>query len=140
MDLVISNVIRMDNLSVWGIDMRIEIIGVYAITEANCHLIEVRILDHFGPIEMAEFTQQNSYENVGWQVAWDERILNSAGTKDIGGKFPTEILVNGEARIVFYMHYLDFNMPLKTPIGRLKLPDASLYPKRLAFLRYDPPN
>ncbi len=114
--------------------MKVKIIGVYAVEAPEpCHLVELQISDYIGHLDLAKFTQERGYDESSWQVPWDERVLNAEGTRDLPGRFPQKIEVNGEVRLAFFFHYLDFKKPLLTPAGRLVVPDAKILPKRLAF-------
>jgi hypothetical protein len=56
------------------------------------------------------------------QVPYDEQQLDDEGY-----------------RWAFFFHYLDFNLPLSTPAGKFKLPDASPLPEHLANMKYELP-
>ena len=47
--------------------------------------------------------------------------------------------IDGDARIVFFFHYLDPGRPLLTPAGRVPLPRATPRPRRLAAIAYEEP-
>lgn len=119
--------------------MKIEIIGVYPVDEAQepCHLIELQITEHSGPIDVGAFTQEwPGKPKSSWQVAWDERVLNPEGTEDQLGKFPRNIVADGSLRLTFYLHYLSVDRPLITPAGEIPIPTPSKRPARLNFLKY----
>ena len=121
--------------------MNVQIIGVYAIDASEpCHLVELQITNHFGELEFGQFTQEwLGKERSSWQVPWDERIINDEGTQDAMGRFPQNVKVHGQIRVVFFFHYLNLDRPLITPAGRIRIPDAKVLPARLKFMQYDPP-
>jgi len=122
--------------------MRIDIVGVYRIRSRQpCHLVEVRISKYRGPLDLVAFTQESpDQDRDNWQAPWDERVLNLEGTKDMLGQFPRRIQVDGELRLTFFMHYLDWDFPLITPAGELELPDSEEVPDRLKFITYEEPD
>lgn len=122
--------------------MRVGVIGVYPIEAADpCHLLEMLIRDHTGPIHLTGFSQEiQGQPRMLWQVPWDERILNFDGTQDISGRFPTKIVADGTLRLAFFMHSLDLNQPLITPAGNVVLPTPEQQPGRLVFMRYERPD
>ena len=115
--------------------MRVEVIGVYPIKAPEpCHLIELRFVDVEQPISFAGITQENRNQpRSSWQVAYDERWLDSEGQREIGSPDGTN------ARTAFFFHYLDFHKPLQTSAGSLELPLPSKVPDRLKFIEYLPP-
>lgn len=120
--------------------MKTEFIGVYCIDAPEpCHLIEMRVSNYVGELDFSKFTQERGGDGSRWQVAYDERILDPTGTHDVMGRYPFRPKIDGGARIAFFFHYLDFNKPFITPAGRIKIPDADVFPKRLAFMQYEPP-
>jgi hypothetical protein len=121
--------------------MKVEIIGVYAVDAREpCHLVELRISDHIGEVDIGRFTQEwPGKDRSSWQVPWDERVLNEEGTKDAMGRFPRNVPVDGSARVAFFFHYLNFDRPLITPAGKIRIPDAGALPKRLRFMEYKSP-
>ncbi|MCA9265073.1 MAG: hypothetical protein KDA60_14535 [Planctomycetales bacterium] len=121
--------------------MKIEIIGVYPIDACEpCHLFEILITDHNGVIDVGDFTQDwPGKPKSSWQVPWDERVLDATGEKDVLGPFPREIVADGDLRVVFFFHYLDFDRPLITPAGEIPVPAATDRPRRLDFLHYESP-
>lgn len=123
--------------------MHIEVEGVYAVeAPCPCHLVEVVIRDYTGPIKLSEFTQEAPGQpRMMWQVPWDERVLNADGTEDVLGRFPRNIVADGNSvRIAFFFHLLDNARPLMTPAGNVTLPAATSWPQRLAFLTYETPD
>ena len=75
-------------------------------------------------------------------MAYDERVLNDAG--DVVLTEPFELarrpdLLQGDVRLVFFMHYLDPSRALRTPFGDLQLPHPSERPSRLARITYEAP-
>jgi hypothetical protein len=122
--------------------MRCEIKGIYPVDAAEpCHLMEAVITEHAGPVDMMQFAQEVSDEpRANWQAAWDERLLDVDGTKDIGGRFPRKIVADsGPIRVAFFIHYLDPTRPFMTPAGAVDLPPVEPRPPRLSLLQYESP-
>ena len=121
--------------------MRVEILGVYPVDAPEpCHLIEVMVLDHQGPIDIGKFTQQipgRPQEN--WQAPWDERVLDASGELVLLDPFPSNINAEGAVRLVFFFHYLSFDRPLITPAGNITVPEPRNRPTRLAVIEYRSP-
>lgn len=123
--------------------MHIEVEGVHPVeARCPCHLVEIVIKDHIGPIKLSDFTQETSGQpRMNWQVPWDERVLNAEGTEDVSGRFPRNIVADGKSvRVAFFFHLLDAARPLMTPAGDVTLPTATPRPERLAFLAYESPD
>ena len=102
-----------------------EVIGVYAVPEADepCYLVEMVV--PVGDFDMGDITQADANApESDWQVPWDEQVLEEADER---------------TRVAFFFHYLDVNVPLKTPWGDLVLPAPSQRPDRLASIRYEQP-
>ncbi|WP_442484077.1 hypothetical protein [Aeoliella sp. SH292] len=122
--------------------MKIDIIGVYRVKSRQpCHLIELHISNHRGPLDVGAFTQEWPDKDRGsWQCPWDERVLDSEGKSDLLGQYPRNIVVDEELRLTFFMHYLNWDFPLITPAGELELPDSCEPPARLSFIQYEEPD
>ncbi len=121
---------------------QIDVIGIYAVEASQpCYLVELLIRQHTGPIDVGRFTQATPGQpQSNWQVPWDERVLNSDGTADLLGRYPSKIVADGTPlRLAFFFHYLNFERPLITPAGDVILPSAETVPSRLAFLEYEAP-
>ncbi len=89
--------------------MNVKIIGVYAVEAPEpCHLVELQISDYIGHLDLAKFTQVRGYDESSWQVPWDERVLDTEGTRDLLGRFPEKIAVNGEVRLAFFGSTTEF--------------------------------
>jgi hypothetical protein len=123
----------------------IEIIGVYRVwTLQRVHLIEVVVRSSTGVFDVSEFTQVNpSLPRANWQVAWDEQILDGSGERIIADGLAAtdrpELWV-GDVRLCFFMHSLDFDIPLSTPFGKVPLPRARIKPRRLSMVKYESPD
>lgn len=104
----------------------IEVVGVYPVDALEpCHLLEIIVRGVEGEIDFSKFTQECPGEpRSNWQVPWDEQILSHS---------------SGEVRAVFFLHYLDFEQPLLTPYGPVRLPPPSLKPSLLRNIEYDSP-
>jgi hypothetical protein len=105
---------------------KIEILGVYPIlAPVPCHLIEIVLAKPDGELDFRAFTQEiPGQPRANWQVAWDERILS---------RTPDRI------HAVFFLHYLDFERPLLTPFGPVRIPVPSALPTYLDDIQYEPP-
>ncbi len=70
--------------------MRIEVIGVYPVrADEPCHLVELWVRELKGELPVADFTQEvEGQPRDNWQVPYDERVLNEAGTAQVGEQFP----------------------------------------------------
>jgi hypothetical protein len=122
----------------------VEIVGVYPVPETPepVHLVEVIVRDSpgFDPGAFVQPDPDQPEEN--WQTAWDERALNESGDAPITESFELSRrpdLLEGDVRLVFFMHYLDPARPLMTPFGAVRLPDPSDRPQRLGTIEYDEP-
>jgi hypothetical protein len=122
--------------------MKIKLIGVYPIeSHEPCHLIEMTIHGIDIDLDMGLFTQEDPEEPVvNWQVPYDEHFLNSDGSKVLNPNYPDEVPDDHNLRVAFCFHYLDFQRPIKTPVGDLELPEVTKIPERLKILEYDPPD
>ena len=123
----------------------VEVVGVYPVKAAEpCHLVELWVRGVNRPFDFGDFQQ----EAVGqpealWQCAWLEHILSADGARVLAA--PEEVFVKREffranVRVAFFMHYLDLCRPLITPFGRVKLPQQSRMPRRLAVVHYEQPD
>ena len=117
-----------------------ELIGVYTIpNHDDVKLIELVVgenLNDFDPIQIAQ--EQKGMDKMDWQTAYDEKYLNSEGNEIIGDDFEKP---NGltRFRLVFFFHYLDFNKPLISQYGLIKLKHATELPERLSkIIDYEP--
>lgn len=57
-----------------------------------------------------------------WQVPYDEELVDPA-----------------RGRWAFFLHYVDSDRPLNTPVGERALPSVTPLPAYLAHKKYDPP-
>ncbi len=76
-----------------------------------------------------------------WQTAYDERVLNPPGGSPITELFELSRrpdLLEGDVRLVFFMHYLDPARPLSTPFGTVELPAPTERPLRLSAIDEEP--
>ena len=122
----------------------IEIIGIYPVEAPEpVHLIELWVRGAQGVFNVGDFTQElptQPWEN--WQTAYDEQILDAAGSRILTASFEAEQkpeLWHGDIRMLFFFHYLESQRPLRTPFGEVQLPPASALPARLSMIRYEPP-
>jgi len=114
---------------------KIEIVGVYSVKRSpQVKLIECIINCPPTHVDMAKFIHPvNNIPKLHWQVAYDEHYLNENGTEVIGGfcDIPTDILFT---RVAFYIHFVNFDNPLLSQFGKLRLPAESSMPRRLKNL------
>jgi hypothetical protein len=125
----------------------VEIVGVYSLEDksgAPCSLVELIIRNCLQPLDFSEFRQEKPSVDPsgGYQVPYLEHMLDFSGENiladDYGiGKHPE--LWDGDVRIVFFLHFLDPYMPLKTPFGFLRLPLPIKMPDRLKKVKYENP-
>jgi hypothetical protein len=122
----------------------VEIVGVYPVPGAPepVHLVEVAVRDSPG-FDAGDFVQPDPDEpEANWQTAYDERALDTSGSRAITDSFELSgrpDLLTGDVRLVFFMHYLDPAKPLRTPFGDVELPDPTARPDRLASIEYEQP-
>src|SRR5437660_10013390 len=105
----------------------VEVLGVYPIpgTPEPVHLIEVVV--HRSPgFDPSDFVQADPGQpKTNWQTAYDERALNESGDSPITDSFELSgrpDLLEGDVRLVFFMHYLDPSAPLSPPFRPVDLP------------------
>lgn len=117
---------------------KVIIIGVYPGREnKDAHLIEVLVNAWPSELDVGKFTQENpSLPQNGWQVAWDEHYLNESGDIVIGDYFEKPSDDIRSTRLVFYLFGVDFEHPLLTPFGPVRLPGPTPMPKRLEKIVY----
>jgi hypothetical protein len=122
---------------------QLQIVGVYPIPQAEepCHLIEIVLKGAIENFYMGAFTQEQKDEDIGnWQVAYDEHFLNDQGTADLNEDQYDKRPEGDSFRVVFFLHYIDLSKPLLTPFGSVQLPIEQPMPRRLGFIKYDPPD
>jgi hypothetical protein len=122
----------------------IQVVGVYPVPEAPepCHLIEVVVSDSRG-FDVGDFVQPDPDQpEENWQTSWDERAMKPSGDSAITESFELSgrpELLEGDVRLVFFMHYLDPTRPLSTPFGTVELPEPTERPQRLSAIEYEEP-
>jgi hypothetical protein len=112
---------------------KVIIIGIYPVREnKDAHLIEVLVNARSSDFDVGKFTQENpSLPQDSWQVAWNEHYLNERGDTVIGDYFEKPSDDIESTRLVFYLFGVDFERPLLTPFGPVRLPEPTPMPKRL---------
>ncbi len=109
----------------------VEIIGVYEVNE-DVHLIEIKVDTKPSDLNVDGFTQEiEGVSEDDWQVAYDEYYLNDDGSKVIGDFFNRPKEEISSTRIVFFLYFVDFSIPLSTPFGKVNLPSPQQMPIRL---------
>jgi hypothetical protein len=122
----------------------LEVIGVYPVPEAAepCHLVEILVRSSSG-FDPAGFGQSDPDEpRENWQTAYDERALNQSGDQALTESFELAgrpELLEGDVRLVFFIHYLDPARPILTPFGEAALPEPTPRPQRLREIEYEEP-
>ena len=87
------------------------------------YLIEVQLEPPDATLDWALVTQQQpSQPESNWQVPYDEQRVES-----------------GDGRWMFFLHFVDLNGPLTTPVGPRALPSPTPRPQHLAKFRYELP-
>jgi hypothetical protein len=111
----------------------LQVIGVYKIEEnADVHLIELIMPAIPSEVQVDEITQEISDEpRENWQVAYDERYLNSTGDKIIGDYFDLPKENVWPTRIAFFLYCIDFSKPILTQFGPVSLSQPIKVPDRL---------
>lgn len=105
-----------------------QIVGVYPVLDSPdpVHLIEMVVQGDPALFDFGLVIQRIAgHPQSEWQVAYDERIMEST---------PGEW-----TRVVFFFHFLDLAEPLETPAGVLELPAPTNRPSELAALKYEAP-
>jgi len=108
---------------------KVRVIGAYQVPNyPDVHLIEVHVESPRSAVDVGAFSQADpALAPDSWQVAYDERFLDSPGSS--------------RSRLVFFLHYVRFDRPLKTPFEDVALPAPTPMPSRLdSIVRYEPPD
>ena len=109
--------------------------GIYTVEgKPDVHLIELSIDHPPEAVDMAKITQEvEGVTNGSWQSPWDEKYLDERGEAVIGDwiELPTG---QTQTRLLFFFHFLNFDKPLLTPFGELRLTSPSTMPARLKDL------
>ena len=120
---------------------RLLIIGIYPVESVNdCFLVECSVVGATERPNFGAITQTSSRERSDWQVAYDEKLLDEAGSRVVADLLQhSDVLWPQLARVTFFFHHLDVDRPLVTPFGTVALPSPSRRPLRLDAVSYDPP-
>jgi hypothetical protein len=116
--------------------------GVYKVQGLeDVFLVELTFNESPGNVNVNEITQEISgTDRLDWQSPWDEKYLDEKGEKIIGD-FLEQPSESDLTRIIFFFHNLDFDKPLQTPYGQLKLTQPIDMPRRLnALVKYESPD
>lgn len=118
----------------------IAVVGVYELPDApDALLIEVASPDSPDDLDVAAFTQEEPGQpEDNWQVPWMEQWLDPSGDSIVSEPFdpPPDNLAS--SRLVFFLHYVVLDRPLRTPAGPIALPAPTDLPPRLAGIEYEP--
>jgi hypothetical protein len=115
----------------------VRVLGVYKVdSSSEVHLIEVEVDSLPAEVDVGLFTQEDpTLPRASWQVAYDERYLNQDGTE--AGCSPSDAPGGAPTRFVFFLHFIDFNRPIRTPGGEVMLPPPEPTPDRLRQIEYE---
>ena len=118
--------------------MQIRIFGVHAVEEARqpCHLVELELIDRQGPLDVGVFCQPSRGGHE--QAPWMEHFVDGNGIP--GAEFFGEVDAGERVRIAFFIHYLEEDWRLNSPLGIIQLPPATPMPQRLKSIRYCAPD
>lgn len=87
------------------------------------YLIEVQLHPPNAKIDWAEFTQPlKDVPQSNWQVPYDERPIDET-----------------TRRWAFFLHFVDLNKSLSTPVGDRPLPSLTSIPSHLTSVHYEVP-
>ncbi len=96
-----------------------------------------------GIFNVGDFTQEIPDQPCdNWQSPYMERILSASGDEVLAGEYEASErpeLWQGDIRLTFFFHNLDFERPLRTPFGDVQLPAESELPERLSMMEYEQP-
>jgi hypothetical protein len=115
---------------------RIQVVGVYPLQETSeAYLIEVIVQASADEFDMGQFMQAmpGKPQNY-WQVAYDEQYLNPGGDQVIGSTWHKPQTGLWTTRVAFFLHFVDFSLPMQTPFEPVILPQPTTMPDRLALL------
>jgi hypothetical protein len=103
-----------------------KIIGVHPFeADEPVHLIEMLVAGDVDDFDIGEVTQEVvGQERLNWQAPYDERLHAAS---------------EGQARYVFFFHFLDLDRPLLSSFGALSLPTPTPTPTHLKNIMYEPP-
>ena len=116
-----------------------EIVGIHPVLGAPepCHLIELR-LEGNAPFDLDSLVQPDPKRaESDWQTLYDERVLVNGTWACASG---SEVTVENELRIAFFLHHLSLSIPLHSSWGTLALPPQSPTPEHLREIEYEPPD
>ncbi|MBN8603006.1 MAG: hypothetical protein J0M26_18355 [Planctomycetes bacterium] len=123
----------------------VRIHGIYAVDAPYpCHLVELSIFDGTEECEQLNGIVYPVMINgrKTKQAPFCEHFLSNDKGEILGdflyGWDHPEIWTS-EVRVAFLMHYLQPGGTLETPYGGVKIPDATLMPKRLSSIKYESP-
>lgn len=112
-----------------------ELIGIYKIEGVDSvNLIEIIIKEEINEFDPSELTQEiRGQDKLDWQTAYNEKYLNTNGTKIIGDDIerPKNLV---SFRVVFFFHFLDVSKPLISQYGLMDLIEIEELPERLKKL------
>ena len=113
----------------------VSIVGVYRVSShGDVHLIESLIDVPPREVNVSGFMQEDPTQpKSNWQVAYDAKYLNTDSDQVIGEDFDLpadESCVT--TRLAFFLYFIDFDRPLMTPYGDIRLPAPTEMPERLS--------
>lgn len=104
---------------------QIRVLGVHPVPgQGDVNLVEIEVAEAC-ELDWSQITQViKGVPESEWQVAWDERLIESN---------------QGVNRFAFFFHRLQLNQPLKTQLGLIELPRMTITPKHLLQFDYEAP-
>ena len=108
---------------------KVRVTGAYEVPNyPDVHLIEVDVESRQSAVDIDAFGQADpTLAPDSWQVAYDERFLDSPEAT--------------RSRLIFFLHFARFDRPLRTPFEDVALPSPTPMPPGLAsIVRYQPPD
>jgi hypothetical protein len=123
----------------------VRIHGIYAVDAPDpCHLVELSIVDCTKECERLSGISYSvmAYGRRTEQAPFCVHYLSIENGEIIGDfsygwDYPDIWLSN--VRVAFLMHFLEPGRNIQTPYGAVKIPDATIIPKRLATIEYESP-
>jgi len=118
---------------------KVNVIGAYPVN-AEVHLLEIIVNVSPANFSVDDFAQESPGElRENWQAAYDEHYLDERGELIIGDFSVLPDTDAGVTRLAFFMYFLDFDAPLITPFGEVKLPSPTPMPSRLSrIIEFEP--
>ena len=135
---------RIIDVDIEAIDLvhLVELIGIYHVSgQKDVHLIELGIKTNHANVDIGQITQMEDWvDPLDWQIPWDEKFLNTEGTKTTEDGMDSSSDNSDYTRLTFFLHYVDFHKPLITQFGALELKNPEIMPERISsIIEYEQP-